>query len=151
MKAMRLGRILAAFWLTASPAFGDELLGIWLRDDGSMRVKFDACGDVLCGTILWLKPGIETKAKVGQRLFSDLRPVSSNSWTGTVTRPANGSAYSAKLFIEEGTLTTSACTIGGVICKSFNWKRAPSSSNGRAAPPNSIALQRSARPTSAAD
>jgi uncharacterized protein (DUF2147 family) len=35
-----------------------------------MRVKFDQCGDALCGKVVWLKPGSDVKAKVGRRLFT---------------------------------------------------------------------------------
>ena len=38
-----------------------------------MRVKFDPCGDALCGNVVWVKPGSDVKAKVGRRLFYDAR------------------------------------------------------------------------------
>jgi hypothetical protein len=38
-----------------------------------MRVKFDQCGDALCGNVVWVKPGSDMKAKVGQRQFYDMR------------------------------------------------------------------------------
>jgi len=90
-----------------------------------VHVKFDTCGDAICGNIAWLKPGADTKAKVGQRLFFDMRPDGPNSWTGKAANPDNGSIYSGKMLIEGSTLSTSGCIIGGLICKSANWRRIP--------------------------
>ena len=126
MNVVRLRLALTAFLLTTSPSLADDVLGTWSRDNGALHVKFDTCGDAICGNIAWLKPGADTKAKVGQRLFFDMRPDGTNSWAGKAVNPDNGSIYSGKLFIEGSTLSTSGCIIGGLICKSANWRRVPS-------------------------
>jgi uncharacterized protein (DUF2147 family) len=123
MKIVRVLLALTAFLLTTSPCLADDVLGTWSRDNGAVHVKFDTCGDAICGNIAWLKPGADTKAKVGQRLFFDMRPDGTNSWTGKAVNPDNGSIYSGKMFIEGSTLSTSGCIIGGLICKSANWRR----------------------------
>jgi uncharacterized protein (DUF2147 family) len=69
--------------------------------------------------------GSESKAKVGQQLFFDMRPAGANSWTGKATSPDSGSVYSGKMSIEGSTLSTSGCMVGGLICKSANWRRVP--------------------------
>jgi uncharacterized protein (DUF2147 family) len=74
---------------------------------------------------VWLKPGSDSKAKVGQRLFFEMHPVAANSWTGKATSPDSGSVYSGKMSIEGATLSTAGCMVGGLICKSVNWKRVP--------------------------
>jgi uncharacterized protein (DUF2147 family) len=125
MKIVRVLLALTAFLLTTSPCLADDVLGTWSRDNGAVHVKFDTCGDAICGNIAWLKPGADTKAKVGQRLFFDMRPDGTNSWTGKAVNPDNGSIYSGKMFIEGSTLSTSGCIIGGLICKSANWRRVP--------------------------
>jgi uncharacterized protein (DUF2147 family) len=125
MKIVRLCVSLTALLLTANPGRADEVLGIWLRDNGALKVKFEPCGDAICGNVVWLKPGSDSKAKVGQRLFFDMRPVAANSWTRKATSPDSGSVYSGKMSIEGSTLSTSGCMVGGLICKTANWKRVP--------------------------
>ena len=125
MKIVRLRLALTAFLLTTSPCLADDVLGTWSRDNGAVHVKFDTCGDAICGNIAWLKPGANTQAKVGQRLFFDMRPAGTNSWTGKAVNPDNGSIYSGKMSIEGSTLSTSGCFIGGLICKSASWRRVP--------------------------
>jgi uncharacterized protein (DUF2147 family) len=125
MNVVRLRLALTVFLLTTSPALADNVLGTWSRDNGAVHVKFDTCGDAICGNIAWLKPGGETKAKVGQRLFFDMHSDGTNSWTGKAVNPDSGSIYSGKMSIEGSTLSTSGCIVGGLICKSANWRRVP--------------------------
>jgi hypothetical protein len=67
MEIVRPCLALTALVLTASPSLADEVLGTWLRDNGALQVKFEPCGDAICGNIVWVKPGSDSKAKVGQR------------------------------------------------------------------------------------
>ena len=123
MNVVRLRLALTAFLLSTSPSLADDVLGTWSRDNGAVHVKFDTCGDAICGNIAWLKPGADTKAKVGQRLFFDMRPAGANSWTGKAANPDNGSIYSGKMSIEGSGLNTLGCVVGGLICKSASWKK----------------------------
>jgi uncharacterized protein (DUF2147 family) len=125
MNVLRPCLALTAFLLTTGTGLADDVRGTWTRDNGGLHVKFDPCGDAICGDIVWLKPGSDTKAKVGQRLFYDMRPDGTDSWTGKAVNPDNGSVYSGKMSIEGSTLSTSGCVIGGLICKSVNWRRVP--------------------------
>jgi uncharacterized protein (DUF2147 family) len=125
MNLLRLCLTSTALLLTTSPGLADEVLGTWLRDNGALKVKFEPCGDAICGNVVWLKPGSESKAKVGQRLFFDMHSDGTNSWTGKAAAPDDGSIYSGKMSIEGATLSTSGCIVGGLICKSANWKKVP--------------------------
>lgn len=125
MKIVPLCLALTAFLLTTSPSVADEVLGTWLRDNGALRVKFETCGDAICGNIVWLKPGSDSKAKVGQRLFFEMQPTGANSWTGKAANPDSGSIYSGKMSVKGSALNTSGCIVGGLICKSANWRKVP--------------------------
>ena len=125
MKIVRLCLALTAFLLTTSLSLADDVLGTWSRDNGAVHVKFEPCGDAVCGNIVWLRPGSDSKAKVGQRLFFDMRPTGANAWIGKAASPDNGSVYSGKMSIDGSTLATSGCIAGGLICKSANWRRVP--------------------------
>ena len=123
MNAVRLCLALTVLFLTTGSGLADEVLGIWSRDNGSLDVKFETCGNAICGNIAWLRPGSDTKAKVGQRVFYDMRPDAPNSWTGKAVNPNNGAIYSGSMSIEKSNLKTSGCIIGGLICKSAIWRR----------------------------
>jgi hypothetical protein len=79
MNVARLGISLTVSLLATSPVLADDILGTWLRDSGDEQVKFGPCGDVICGDIVWLKPDSDLNAKVGKRLFFDMRPSGPNS------------------------------------------------------------------------
>lgn len=118
--------ILLGFALGAmamSPAFAGDVSGTWLRDTGASRVKFAPCGSAICGNLVWLKPGVETPAKVGQRIFFDMKPSGADSWSGNAFNPEDGKTYSGKMSLSGDTLTTSGCVMGGMICKSTTWTR----------------------------
>jgi uncharacterized protein (DUF2147 family) len=125
MNVMRLCLALTAFLLTTGPGLADDILGTWLHDNGAIQIKFEPCGDAICGDIVWLKAGSNSKAKDGQRVFFDMRPSGANSWTGKAANPGRRSIYSGNMSIEGSSLSTSGCMIGGLICKSANWRKIP--------------------------
>ena len=118
----RLSVSLAAFLAFCAPAVAGEAAGTWLRDTGASRVKFAACGAALCGTIVWLKDA-SSDAKVGQKVFFDMKPNGDNAWSGSAFNPEDGKNYSGKMTLSGDTLTTAGCVLGGLVCKSVKWSR----------------------------
>jgi uncharacterized protein (DUF2147 family) len=104
-------------------ASAQEVLGVWERDTGASRIRFSKCGDALCGTIAWLKDQ-NGPAKLGQRVFFDMKPSSANKWSGSAFNPEDGKTYSGTMTLSGTVLTTSGCVLGGLICRSVTWKRA---------------------------
>jgi uncharacterized protein (DUF2147 family) len=121
-RSLALVLTLAAATFAASPAFSADVSGTWLRDTGASKVKFAPCGGAICGHIVWLKPGADPKAKVGQRVFFDMKPNGPNSWSGSAFNPEDGKTYTGKMTLDGGTLTTAGCVMS-VICKSTTWTR----------------------------
>jgi uncharacterized protein (DUF2147 family) len=120
--------LLVALALTAavSAANAGDATGLWIRDDGSAKLRFVPCGGggTLCGFLAWKKdPG--GPAKIGQKLFFDMKPNGKDSWAGSAFNPNDGRRYSAKLRLSGNHLVTAGCVLGGLICKSFDWSRAP--------------------------
>jgi uncharacterized protein (DUF2147 family) len=111
-----------AFVALASPALANDVTGIWLRDTGASKVKLSHCGDAICGNIVWLKQGADPKAKVGQRVFFDMKPSGPNTWAGHAFNPEDGKTYTGKMTLSGTTLTTAGCVMS-VICKSATWTR----------------------------
>ena len=109
--------------LAAGPALADDVTGTWLRETGLSKVKFGPCGGAICGTLVWIKPGVDTPAKVGQRLFFDMKPTGPNAWSGSYSNPDDNKTYDAKMTLSGGTLTTAGCAMGGMICRSSTWTR----------------------------
>lgn len=121
MRAFTLA--LAAAASLAAPAFAADVTGTWVRDTGASHVRFASCGGALCGTIAWLKPGLETPAKLGQRIFYDMKPSGTNAWSGSAFNPEDGKTYTGKMTLAGNTLTTQGCTLGGLICRSTTWTK----------------------------
>jgi len=118
--------LLVAFALLAASApaaIAGDVTGIWMRDDGSARLRFAACeGDAICGFLAW-KKGADGPARIGQKLFSDMKPNGKDSWAGSAFNPEDGKRYTAKLTLSGDRLVTAGCVLGGLICQSFDWTR----------------------------
>nr|WP_244431896.1 DUF2147 domain-containing protein [Rhodopseudomonas sp. B29] len=109
--------------VSGSPARADDVAGVWLRDSGASKVKFAPCGGAVCGTLVWIKPGTDTPAKIGQKVFFDMKPSGPNAWSGSAFNPEDGKTYSGKMSLEGAKLTTQGCAMAGLICKSASWTR----------------------------
>src|ERR1700729_4100846 len=108
---------------SAPAAIAGDVTGIWMRDDRSAKLRFSACGSApVCGFLAWKKdPG--APARIGQQLFSGMKPNGKDSWAGTAFNPEDGKRYTAKLALSGDRLITAGCVLGGLICKSFDWTR----------------------------
>jgi len=123
--AISLARTLATAAFTlglGGTALAQDALGTWLRDNGNSRVRFSKCGEALCGSIVWLKEPTDT-AKVGQRVFFDMKPNGAGKWSGSAFNPEDGKTYSGTMSLAGDTLTTAGCVLGGLICRSVKWSR----------------------------
>jgi len=116
---------LAALALLAgiATASAQEVTGVWQRDTGASRVRFAKCGEALCGTISWLRDQ-DGPAKLGQRIFYDMKPDGTNKWAGSAFNPEDGKTYSGTMKLSGDTLTTAGCIMGGLICRTVKWTRA---------------------------
>jgi len=106
----------------AGPALAQDVTGTWLRDTGASRVRFVKCGEAMCGTLSWLKDPTGP-AKLGQRIFYDMKPNGPGKWSGSAFNPEDGKTYSGTMTLSGDTLTTSGCVLGGMICRSAKWSR----------------------------
>lgn len=123
MTRLSMYLVVMALLLTAKDCLAEEIIGTWESDEGVMRVKFEPCGEATCGDIVWVKPGADTRAKLGQHFFFDMRPDGKTSWSGKAAY--DGSVYYSRILIEGTALRTSGCVMSGLVCKSGTWRRAP--------------------------
>ncbi|RDJ21544.1 DUF2147 domain-containing protein [Bosea caraganae] len=106
----------------SGPTLAQDVTGTWLRDSGASRVRFQKCGEAMCGTIAWLKDPTGP-AKLGQRIFYDMKPDGTGKWSGSAFNPEDGKTYSGTMTLAGDALTTSGCVLGGLICRSVKWSR----------------------------
>ena len=114
---------LALLAASAPPAMAGGVTGLWTREDGSAKIRFSACGGAVCGFLAWKKDPNKGPAKIGQRLFFDMKPNGENRWAGSAFNPEDGKSYTAKLALSGDHLVTAGCVLGGLICESFGWTR----------------------------
>ena len=112
---------LVAFQGSASAA--DDLVGNWQRSDGTSRIRMAPCGSGICGTVTWLKDPANSPGKVGQQVFTGMKPAGAGSWSGTAFNPEDGKTYSGTATVSGAGLTTKGCALGGLVCKSVSWTR----------------------------
>lgn len=113
----------AALSTLAGAALAGDATGVWMRSDGTSKVRISNCGGALCGAISWLKDPEGSKGKVGQRVFFDMQPDGANAWAGKAFNPEDGKTYTGKMSLSGDSLTTKGCALGGLICKSVSWRR----------------------------
>lgn len=122
MIRFRIAAAAAATLLSTIAAHGQDAAGTWQRDTGESRVRIAPCGGALCGSIVWLKSS-DGPAKIGQRVFFDMKPAGANEWSGQAFNPEDGKNYTGKMTLAGNKLTTRGCALGGLICKSVTWTR----------------------------
>lgn len=133
-----LAALLAAMPAKAQAPGGPE--GIWLTQAGDAKVRVSKCGGGICGTIIWLrepidpvtgKPQIDDKnpnpslAKrpiIGLSLFSGMRSVGANRWSGQIYNADDGKTYASNISVTgPGALRVEGCV--GSLCGGEDWTR----------------------------
>ena len=118
----------AAAVSVAAPAPG--VVGVWSNMKGTLAVRTELCGPRLCGTVIkaGAKPVADARRAgvtrlVGTSLFHDYHATASG-WAGKLYVPDMGRTVSSRLKQSApDRLTISGCLIGGLICKSQEWRR----------------------------
>ncbi|HRK24625.1 MAG TPA: DUF2147 domain-containing protein [Beijerinckiaceae bacterium] len=103
-------------------AQADPILGSWTRDTGASKINFAPCGGAICGTLTWVKD-TSGPAKVGQRVFTNVKQTSPGKYSGTAFNPEDGKSYSGTLTVNGNSLSGGGCVLGGLICRTVNYRR----------------------------
>ena len=144
--ACRLGFVLLILTalLGASPASaqaGGQVTGVWLTQAGDARVRVSKCGGGICGVIVWLRvpidpatgkpqiddknpnPALARRPMIGLPLFTGMRPVGPNKWSGQIYNADDGKTYASHISVAgPATLRVEGC-VGG-LCGGEDWSRA---------------------------
>jgi uncharacterized protein (DUF2147 family)/fucose 4-O-acetylase-like acetyltransferase len=94
-------------------------VGTWWTEGGAAKVQIHACGDFLCGDVVWLRSPfdesgcelrdtrnpdaiLKERHVVGLRILKDLRSAEDGRWTGgSVYDPESGKTYRCTLTIKD--------------------------------------------------
>lgn len=101
---------------TASP------MGNWSRGDGAARVRISPCGDNICATNTWIKPGTKSE-KAGDVLVMTIKPSGKGSYKGSAFDPQRNMNYRLSMEVNGDSMTTRGCVLGGLLCKSVAWSK----------------------------
>jgi uncharacterized protein (DUF2147 family) len=116
--------------------------GIWQDDSSRVWVQIQACGERLCGTLVWFKwpdgddgrplvdlqnadPALRDRPLLGLTILRDLRRTAENRWEGgAIYNPENGIDYRARMSIEDDTtLRVRAYALLPLFGKTQIWTR----------------------------
>ena len=84
-------------------------LGAWLTESGHGVVAIESCGDALCGRIVGIDRApdepmptdVHGQPQCGLTIITDEHPTADSTWLGWVTDPRSGTAYHAKLWVDD--------------------------------------------------
>ncbi len=97
-------------------------MGNWARGDGVTKVKVAPCGENICATNTWIKPGVKNE-KTGDVLVMTLKPEDKATYKGTAFDPQRNMNFRMTLSVKGDSMTTRGCVLGGIVCKSVSWAR----------------------------
>lgn len=109
----KMSLAIAATLMMAGAAYADPIEGNWKTEAGS-TAAIATCGGSFCIT---LKDGKHAGKKIGT--FN----ANGGTYAGKITDPANDKTYTGKASVAGSTLKMSGCVLGGLICKTQNWKK----------------------------
>ena len=104
--------------VAASSAFASPY-GIWLRPSTGGKIQSFKCGGGIGLKVVQSKD----KAKVGKTIMCGAKSTGANKYTGSIKNLEDGKTYAGKVQINGNTMSLSGCVLGGLICKTENWKR----------------------------
>ncbi len=129
--------------LGTGPAWAAGAIGTWATKEGKSHVTITACGDKLCGTIVWLKEPLNDKGEpkhdannpdkalqgrpiIGLPLLANFEATDdANYWeNGKIYNPEDGEVYSCTLtLVDSDTLEVHGYVGLPLFGKTQVWKR----------------------------
>ena len=116
----------------ARPSVEAGVIGTWINPRGTVKVQTGSCtGGDLCGWVVWANPQAQADARdggagrlVGTELLRSYRQAGPRLYRGQVYVPDMGRTFYSTIE-QRGAdeLKISGCILGGLICKSQEWRR----------------------------
>jgi uncharacterized protein (DUF2147 family) len=122
-----------------------EVTGVWLTQAGDAKVRVRKCGGGICGVVVWLRepinratgkpevddknpnPALARRPMIGLPLFTGMRPVGPNKWSGRIYNADDGKSYASSISVAgANNLRVEGCV--GPLCGGETWSRSARSS-----------------------
>ena len=143
-KRIILGAFFALAFLAAPATAEPGAIGVWATEEEKSHVEIYACGEQLCGRIIWLKeplneegtekldinnedPGLRDRPIVGLELMAGFVENGERKWSkGRIYDPENGKLYKCKMELEDPDTLKVRGFIGfSLLGRSQFWTRVP--------------------------
>jgi uncharacterized protein (DUF2147 family) len=144
MSRSRLLLALAAVFLgfgQVSAETAHDPTGIWLTQAGDAKIRVNHCGSALCGTIVWLKvpldprtgrpqiddknvnPSLAKRPVIGINIFSKMKSVAHNKWSGTIYNADDGKSYSSDVIVAGARKLEVRGCVMSILCGGETWTK----------------------------
>ena len=141
-RAFRLAILLATLVLLPRAALAQGIDGTWMTTAGKGIVAVEACGERLCGKIVWLKEPKDSKGRplrdgynedpskrrrpiLGLPILLGLVPVARSQWQGWIYDPEKGKSFDVTLVHRAADrIEITGCGLMGLVCETHVWERA---------------------------
>ena len=125
--------------MASSQALAGDPAGMWLSQDGDVKMKVSHCGANICGTIAWLKEPNDKNGKpkvdannadaskrnrpvMGTAIILPMKADGADKWSGQVYNAEDGKTYSGS-FALSGANKADLKGCVAIICKTKTWTR----------------------------
>lgn len=119
---------LAATLFASFPAFAAEPTGVWVNDTGRGAIEIKACGNKLCGHVVWVKDTTDADG-CGRQILGDLTSAGGGTWGGDdawVYSPEKKKKYNVEVTpLSDGTLKVKGYAGISFLSKTMIWTKAP--------------------------
>jgi uncharacterized protein (DUF2147 family) len=108
-----------------------DVTGTWIDHTGQGAVEIRACGELMCGRVVWLKnPTHRSRSGrpiCGAQILGNLRRGETNTWSsGWIYNPEDEERFSAEIKLQnDNTLLVTGYLGIKLLGETFTWKRAP--------------------------
>ena len=125
--------------MASSQALAGDPAGMWLSQDGDVKMKVSHCGANICGTIAWLKEPNDKNGKpkvdannadaskrnrpvMGTAIILPMKADGADKWSGQLYNAEDGKTYSGS-FALSGANKADLKGCVAIICKTKTWTR----------------------------
>lgn len=118
--------VLAASLFPAAASAAPDATGVWFNDTGRGAIEIKPCGGGLCGHVVWVKDGSDSKG-CGRQIIGDAQPVKAGLWdNGWIYSPEKKKRYDVELKpLDDDRLRVTGYAGSKFFSKTMIWKRAP--------------------------
>ena len=130
---------LASVVTTSEPARAADPAGMWLSQDGDVKMKVSHCGNDICGHVAWLKEPNDKNGKpkvdvnnpdaskrgrsiIGSAVILPMKADGADKWSGQVYNAEDGKTYSGSFALSGATKADLKGCVA-IICKTRTWTR----------------------------